>query len=153
LKSGPAPANFPVSTETKSILLVEDNEDDVFIMRRVMQKARINLPLHVAGHGAEALDYLTGKGKYANRTEYPLPSVIFLDLKMPYLDGFEVLKRMRGIPGVDQIPVIVLTSSPEQRDRETAELLGARGFRVKPPTGDMIGEVLQSVCGLSDFCA
>jgi CheY-like chemotaxis protein len=127
------------------ILLVEDDEDDAFFMRRALTKAQINLPLHIAVNGQEALDYLGGVGKFGDRSEYPLPAIVFLDLKLPYVHGFEVLKWIRSQPPLNDVPVIILTSSPEPRDREKALQLGAKAYLVKPPTRDMVLTVLEAM--------
>src|SRR5437773_12186746 len=108
------------------ILLIEDNEDDIFFMERALRKAKISLPIQVARDGQEAMNYLSGVGKFADRVAYPMPSVVFLDLKLPYLHGFELLSRMQEHAGLRDIRVIVLTSSPELRDRQKAKELGAK---------------------------
>jgi CheY-like chemotaxis protein len=123
-------------------LLVEDDPNDVFLMERAMSKAHLELPLHVAENGQEAIDYLAGDGKYADRGTYPLPSCIFLDLKLPFINGFEVLEWIRSRPAFSELTVFILTSSPEDRDRERARELGARSYLVKPPTAQVLLETL-----------
>jgi CheY-like chemotaxis protein len=130
---------------SRSILLVEDDEDDAFFMRRALTKAHIDLPLHIAVNGQEALDYLGGIGQFSDRTKHPLPAIVFLDLKLPYVHGFEVLKWIRSQPSLNDVPVIILTSSPEPRDREKALQLGAKAYLVKPPTRDMVLTVLEAM--------
>lgn len=125
-------------SESKTILLVEDNEDDVFLMRRALKKADINSPVQVVVDGQQALDYLAGNGQFSDRAEHPLPFVIFLDLKLPYLHGFEVLEWMRQQPTLKNLDVVILTSSPEERDREKAAELGVKAYLVKPPTREML---------------
>jgi CheY-like chemotaxis protein len=132
-------------TRKCSILLVEDDEDDVFLMERAMAKARIDLPMQVTVNGEQAIDYLAGNGKYADRTTYPLPSCVFLDLKLPFVNGFDVLEWIQGQPPLSALPVIILTSSPEERDRQKAGQLGAKGYLVKPPTPQMLLEILEGV--------
>lgn len=124
------------------ILLIEDNEDDVFLMRRALRDAKVEIPVQVAGDGQEALDYLQGVGKFGDRGAHPVPSLVFLDLKLPYVHGFEVLGWIRGESAMKNLPVVVLTSSSEERDRQRAEELGAKGYLVKPPTADMIREAM-----------
>ena len=82
-------------TSHQALLLVEDNEDDVFLMKRALKGARVVNPLHVVDDGQDALDYLAGTGKFADRANYPLPAVIFLDLKLPYISGHDVLAWIR----------------------------------------------------------
>ena len=120
------------------LLLVEDNEDDVFLMQRALKAARISLRMQVVTDGQEALDYLAGAGKYSNRAQYPIPSIVLLDLKLPYVHGFEVLNWLRKESALSQIGVVVLTSSPEERDQRKALELGAKAYLVKPPTGQML---------------
>jgi CheY-like chemotaxis protein len=131
----------------RAILLAEDDENDVFFMRRALQKAQIELPLHVVPNGQEALDYLSGTGKYGDRDHYPLPSLVLLDLKMPFLDGFDVLTWIQSQWPLKEIPVVVLTSSSEERDRKKAQDLGAKAYFVKPPTIEMIQEMMRFVDG------
>ena len=114
------------------ILLVEDRDDDVVLVRKAFERSHIGNPLHVVRDGEEAMMYLAGEGKYANRAEYPLPWLILLDLKMPRVDGFEVLKWIRQQAGFGSIIVVVLTSSDQIRDADKAYKLGANSFMVKP---------------------
>jgi CheY-like chemotaxis protein len=125
------------------ILLAEDDDNDVFFMRRALQKAQADFTLKVVTDGQLATDYLSGGGKYADREEFPIPSVILLDLKMPFLDGFEVLEWIRARSSFDGIPVAVLTSSAEERDRRRARELGACAYFVKPPKPETIQEIIQ----------
>ena len=118
---------------TDTILLVDDNEDDLFCLRRMLKKAGITNPQQVAMHGQQAMDYLAGRGEFADRAKYPLPFLMFLDLKMPYRDGFEVLTWMREQAALEGIAVVVLTGSDELKDHQAAYALGARSYLVKPP--------------------
>lgn len=114
------------------ILLAEDEEDHVLLIRRAFAQANIPNPLHVVWNGQEAIAYLKGEGKYANREEYPLPDLFLLDLKMPRVNGFEVLQWLRSQPGLAPLRVLVLTSSDAIRDVNEAYKLGANSFLVKP---------------------
>jgi len=114
------------------ILLAEDREDDILLIRRAFQKAYVNNPLHVVKDGEEAISYLSGEGKYSNRAEFPLPDLMLLDLKMPRVDGFEVLEWIRKQPGLASLRVVVLTASDHLRDVNRAYKLGANSFMVKP---------------------
>jgi CheY-like chemotaxis protein len=134
-----------MSDAPRTILLVEDNDDDVFVFERVLRKAAIENPLHIARHGQEAVDYLGGVGQYADRESFPLPFIIFLDLKLPYLSGFEVLRWIRSYSELAEIVVIVLTSSPEEKDHERAYGLGARSYLIKPPRPDMLLDLAKSL--------
>ena len=129
-----------------AILLVEDDENDVFFTCRAMAKASLRHPIHVAANGQDALDYLSGAGNYSDRAAYPVPQCLFLDLKLPFVHGFQVLEWMRGQSALKEIPVIVLTSSPEQRDQERAQQLGAAAYLVKPATAQMFSEAVAAFC-------
>jgi CheY-like chemotaxis protein len=126
------------------ILLVEDNEDDAFFMKAALRDAGIVNPLEVVEDGQQATDYLAGTGVYADRTRYPLPMVVFLDLKLPFISGLEVLEWMRSQPGLEKLIVIVLTSSNEPVDLERAYKLGANSFVVKPPTAAQLLQLAEA---------
>lgn len=118
---------------THPVLLVEDDENDVFFMQRAFREAAILNPLNVANDGREAIDYLTGKGKYGDRKQWPLPCLVLMDLKLPYVLGLDVLKWIRSEPAFKSIIVVVLTSSRQDADVEKAYSLGANSYLVKPP--------------------
>jgi CheY-like chemotaxis protein len=119
------------------ILLVEDDEDDVFFMRRAMKDAGLGNRLEVLRNGEEAIHYLSGENGFSDRTRYPLPQFIFLDLKMPLANGFDVLQWLKRQPALD-IPVAVLSSSPEDKDMKRSRELGAACYLIKPPTPQML---------------
>ena len=114
------------------ILLADDSEEDILLIRQAFQKANISNPLHVVHDGEEAISYLSGERKYSNRAEYPLPDLLLLDLKMPGTDGFQVLRWIRQHSGLEALRIIVLTSSDRIRDVNQAYRLGANSFMVKP---------------------
>jgi CheY-like chemotaxis protein len=116
----------------QTIVLVEDDEDDVTLLRRAFQRAAIANPLHVVGNGEAARHYLAGEGAYANRTQHPLPALMLLDLKLPRLSGFEVLAWLRTQPGLKRLVTVILTSSPQPADIARAYDLGANSYLVKP---------------------
>ena len=128
-----------------SILLVEDDPNDVFLMKRALKGAAITNPLRIAEDGQQAIDYLTGAGQFADRTAFPVPNLVFLDLKLPYKSGFEVLEWIRTQPSMDSILVVVLTSSSEEKDIKETHRLGAKSFLVKPPTPTMLSELMISL--------
>lgn len=115
-----------------SILLVEDCADDVILIRRALQKAGVTNPIWSVENGQDAVAYLEGDGLYADRVKYPLPFLVLLDLKMPGISGFDVLKWIRHHPDLNKLRVVVLTSSREIRDVNLAYQLGANSFMVKP---------------------
>jgi CheY-like chemotaxis protein len=127
------------------ILLVEDGEDDVLLIRQAFAKSNLSNPIQVVWDGEEAIAYLSGTGQYSNRTEYPLPDLVLLDLNMPAMDGFDVLKWIRGQPGLKALRVVVLTSSDQIRDVNQAYSLGANSFLVKPLDFDDFIQVSKSL--------
>lgn len=122
----------PAMTEDSAILLVEDNEDDVIFMKHALRTAGVTNPLMVVGDGAKAVDYLAGHGVYADRATYPLPAVVFLDLKLPFMMGHEVLAWIRQQSALEGLIVLVLTSSDEPSDVRRCYALGANSYLVKP---------------------
>ena len=112
----------------KYILLVEDNPDDQTLTVRALKKANILNEIVVANNGEEALDYLFGTGVYADRDLSIMPEVILLDLRMPKIDGLEVLKRVRANERTKFLPVVILTSSLEERDLVESYKLGANSY-------------------------
>jgi two-component system response regulator len=116
----------------KSILLVEDNRDDEELTVLALQENRLLNEIHVARDGAEALDFLLARGLYEYRDPRDLPQVVLLDLKLPKLSGLEVLQRMRSHPQLKLLPVIILTTSLEERDIMESYDLGANSYIRKP---------------------
>jgi two-component system response regulator len=116
----------------RTILLVEDNPDDEALTVRALKKQRIRNELIVARDGAEALDYLFGTGAYAGRDLTVMPAVILLDLKLPKLDGLEVLRTIRSDERTRLLPVVILTSSREEQDLIDGYSLGANSYVCKP---------------------
>ena len=114
------------------ILLVEDNPDDEALTLRALRKNNIGNDVMVARDGAEALDYLFGTGPYAGRDASDIPPVVLLDLKLPKVDGLEVLRRLRADARTKLLPVVILTSSNEEEDRLKSYDLGANSYVRKP---------------------
>ncbi len=127
------------------ILLAEDDENDVFLMRRALERAGIPNPLFVVRNGQEAIDFLGGTGPYAQRDKFPVPGLMLLDLKMPWMDGFDVLKWLRGQRQYDKFPVVVLTSSKLQADVDQSRELGVYDYRVKPQGFEDLVRLLDDV--------
>ena len=129
----------------KIILLVEDNPDDEALTLRALKKNNILNEVIVARDGAEALDYLFGTGKYAGRDLRNMPQVILLDLKLPKIDGMEVLRRIRADERTKLLPVVILTSSKEERDLINGYKLGANSYIRKPVDFDQFREAVKQL--------
>ena len=114
------------------ILLAEDDKNDIFLMRRAFDNAGFLNPLFVVHNGQQAIHYLEGTGDYAQRDKYPLPGLLLLDLKMPLMDGFDVLAWLRTQTQFDTLPVVVLSSSKLETDIDKSRELGVYDYRVKP---------------------
>lgn len=137
--------NKAMFDSSKNILLVEDDENDVFAFKRSLKKAGLEISIRLAADGQQAIDLLAALGKSAQPGELPVPSIIFLDLKLPYHNGFEVLKWLRGQSHLQNTEVIILTGSEEPSDRRLADALGASGYLVKPVSPAQILDVFKSL--------
>lgn len=127
------------------ILLVEDNPDDVLLIQRAFQHARIANPLQIVSDGEAAIAYLSGKTDLADRLRHPLPALILLDLKLPRVSGLEVLEWMRKREGLKRLPVVVLTSSNQISDVNRAYDLGANSYLVKPVAPEGLFSLMQTL--------
>ena len=127
------------------ILLVEDNPDDVKLTLRAFEKQLLGNKIIVANDGVEALDYMFGTGRFAGRDVSHRPAVVFLDLKLPKLDGLEVLRRLRADPRTSLQPVVILTSSNEEQDRIMGYKLGANSYVRKPVDFDQFMEAARQL--------
>lgn len=127
---------------SEHILLAKDNEDYAVLFRRALEAARINASLQIVRDGKEAVDYLTGAEPYNNRQKHPFPKLLLLDLKMPRMDGFEVLSAVRQRLGFTQLPVIVLTHSDNPADVKRAYELGATSYFRKPDSLEGLDEMI-----------
>jgi len=115
----------------KTVLLVEDSEDDIYVMKMACQRTGIPHQLQIVTNGAMAVDYLSGAGEYADRSTHPFPDIVFLDIKMPKLDGLEVLKWIRSQATLKNLPVVMLTASTETVDVDRAYDLGVTSYLKK----------------------
>lgn len=127
------------------ILLVEDNRLDVELTLDAFRDARLANVMHVATGGQQALDYLFRRGQFADKEKHKLPDIILLDLKMPGVDGFEVLRQVKTAPEVKRIPIIVLTSSKEEGDRALSYDCGANSYLVKPVSFEGFLDVVKQI--------
>lgn len=130
-------------TDSSTVLLVEDNPDDVLLTQLAFERGRLANPLQVVRDGEEALDYLSGNGKFADRHIYPLPILVLLDLQMPKVHGFEVLQWIRAHPEFNRLPVAVMTSSDHDPIVERAFKLGADSYLLKPPNAHTLLALVQ----------
>ncbi|HEX3720755.1 MAG TPA: response regulator [Verrucomicrobiae bacterium] len=120
--------------DRQTILLVDDSDNDLDLMRIAFGKAKFTNPLQAVHNGEEAIAYLKGEGVYSDRSQYPLPAVILLDLNMPRKSGFDVLNWVRTQPKLKRVCIIILTASLRMEDVERTHELGATAFLVKPTT-------------------
>ncbi|HEY6166824.1 MAG TPA: response regulator [Verrucomicrobiae bacterium] len=132
-------------TNIVEILLVEDSPMDLELTLRALEKAKVANHIQVARDGAEALEFIFCEGAHAGRRIEDAPKVILLDLKLPKVDGLEVLQRIKGDPRTKSIPVVVLTSSKEQRDIVESYKLGVNSYIVKPVNFERFAEAVQEL--------
>ena len=131
--------------ELVEILLVEDNPEDAEMTLRVMRKRNLANHLHWVKDGAEALDYLFCRGPYAGRDPARPPRLVLLDIKMPKVDGIEVLRQVKASPELKTVPVVVMTSSNEERDVVESYRLGVNSYIVKPVAFDAFIEMVAKI--------
>jgi CheY-like chemotaxis protein len=134
-----------MTAETPLILLVEDNATDVVLIRRAFEQAKMANPIHVVSDGDAAVEYLGGTGEYSDRSKYPLPILILLDLKLPRRSGLEVLAWLKEQEPLRRIPVVMLTSSEQPRDVDAAYDSGVNSYLVKPVEYDSLFKMLKAV--------
>jgi CheY-like chemotaxis protein len=129
----------------KTILLVEDNPSDVALTRRALERSHVTNEMVVAEDGQEALDYLFCTGAYASRDSSDLPAVVLLDLKLPKVDGFGVLRRLRSDERTRRLPVVVLTSSSQEQDVAASYDLGVNSYMRKPVDFSQFAEAVRQL--------
>ena len=127
------------------VLVAEDRDDDLFMLRRSFQQLGFETPVQYVRDGDETIAYLAGDGKFANRVEYPLPDLLLLDLKMPRKNGFDVLEWIQGQPELDALRVVVLTTSDDIFEVNRAYKLGASSFLTKPFNFTEFRDIVQAV--------
>ena len=132
-------------SQTIEILLVEDNPDDLELTQRALRKAKLTNTIHVARDGEEAIEFIFCEGPYASRKIENPPKVILLDLKLPKVDGLEVLQRVKSDPRTRSIPVVVLTSSKEQKDIVRSYNYGVNSYIVKPVNFESFAKAVQEL--------
>lgn len=130
---------------SSTLLVVEDEEHDVFFLERTIRKAGLTNPVQVVRNGQEAVEYLSGQGQYADRERHPLPCLVFLDLHLPGKSGLEVLTWIRKQSALETMIVVLLTGSKEETAIATAYEIGANSYLVKPPTTDSLTVLLKAL--------
>jgi len=128
-----------------SVLLVEDDSNDVLFIRRAFLQVNANIEIHIVKDGDAAVEYLQGTGEFSDRDRYPLPSLILLDLKLPRRSGIEVLHWIRQQNKIKRIPVVVLTSSRERLDVDLSYDLGVNSYLVKPVSFDDLSGMIEAL--------
>lgn len=128
----------------KTILQVEDDLNDVLFLRRALKRADVPNPIQIASDGQEAIAYLQGAGKFFDRSIFPFPCLVLLDLKLPYVMGLDVLKWIRNQPGT-VLPVVVLSASAQDADIAAAYRLGANAFLRKPPEARQLEAMVKTI--------
>jgi CheY-like chemotaxis protein len=134
-----------MNSDAVEILLVEDNPSDLEVALRALKEHNLCNKVQIARDGEEALDFIFCQGPYADRRLDELPRVILLDLKLPLIDGMEVLRQIRGDARTRNVPVVVLTSSTEERDVVESYALGVNSYIAKPVDFDQFREAMQTI--------
>ena len=127
------------------ILLVEDDSNDILFIQRAFRRSKLENSIQVVRDGDEAVAYLSGEGKYVDRNLYPLPGMILLDLKLPRRSGLEVLEWIRNQPVLKRIPVVILTSSKENADVNTAYDIGVNSYLLKPVNYNALNKMIDTL--------
>ena len=136
----PAKLSSPVS-----ILIADDDTQDAMLMRMAARRAGLALRLESVGDGEQAIDYLLGRHRYADRQSHPFPSMMLLDLKMPRLSGFDVLDFVRREPDLRRLPVVIFSSSDDPKDIQRAYDAGANSYLCKPHSNDDLSALLKAL--------
>ncbi len=135
-----------------TILIAEDNDDDVNLLKLALTRAGINDPVHVVPNGQEAIDYLCGNGRYDDRAQFPFPKIILTDLKMPRMGGFDVLEWLKSHPECGVIPVIILSASKQDSDIKKAYQMGANAYLCKPARIEDLQEMVKTAFQFWAWC-
>ena len=134
------------------IIVAEDNESDAKLLNRALREVGFNNPVHVSKNGQDVINYLKGEAPYQDRARYKFPRVLFIDLQMPVLDGFQLLEWLKNHDECNVIPRIVLSASRQQEHVQRAYRLGVNSYIFKPPTFDGLVERLQMVIDYWSMC-
>jgi two-component system response regulator len=137
-----------VQVDAITILLVEDDEEDILLTRRALKKANLWNTVQVARNGQEALDYLYHQDKFSSQNEYPAPGLILLDLSLPGIDGREVLEKISSDPERRQIPVVIVSTSDYEKDIDFGRAHGVKNYVIKPIRPD---NIIEAIGGMEQF--
>jgi CheY-like chemotaxis protein len=135
------------STNSVSILIADDDTQDTMLVRLAVKRVALGLRLDCVTDGAEAIDYLLGRSRYADRQAHPFPSLMLLDLKMPRLGGFDVLQYVRSQPDLRQLPIVIFSSSDDPKDIQRAYDEGANSYLCKPHSNEDLSALLRALEG------
>lgn len=135
-----------------TILIAEDDESDQLLIEKALRDAGVKGPIHIVGDGAEAISYMMGEGKYADRKQFAYPTFIMVDLKMPRVDGLGVLEFLKANPEWKIIPTVVLSGSADHDDIKKAYLLGASSYHIKPQSHEKLREQLATLHNYWSTC-
>lgn len=135
-----------------TILIIEDDPNDVLLLKKALSRAGIKDPIQVVTDGGQAIRYLQGDDEYGDRLQFPFPSVIFTDLKMPRMSGFDVLQWLRTHPECSVIPLIILTASRMDEDVRRAYQMGANAYLVKPSSIEELQEMVRTAYEFWSWC-
>lgn len=138
--------NADNENESFTILVVEDNPEEVFLLQKALKQTGMEIVTHFASDGEEAIDYLSGTDQFRDRFTYPEPDLLLMDLKMPRKGGFELLEWFRNLQEGALIPVVVLTSSTNEADVQRAYSLGANSYFLKPTSFNEFRETVKAIC-------
>jgi CheY-like chemotaxis protein len=134
------------------ILVVDDSDDDLFFTKRSLDRVGIGKTVNYVHNGLEAIEYLSGQGKFSDRQKYPFPTIILSDLKMPRMTGFELLRWVRDHPDCGVIPTILFSNSAIEADVKEAYRLGANAYMVKPSKPQEMDDLLRRLCEFWTQC-
>jgi CheY-like chemotaxis protein len=134
------------------ILIAEDDENDALILKRALGKAGFTNPVHISPDGAEVMQYLKGEDPFRDRVKYRFPRMVITDLKMPGVDGFQLLEWLQTHPECNVIPRLVLSASKHEQDIKRAYQLGVNSYLVKPSTFERLVEMLQLLFAYWQMC-
>ena len=133
------------ATNPVSILIADDDAQDTMLVKMAVKRASLGLRLETVGDGEEAIDYLMGRSRFADRQTHPFPNMLLLDLKMPRVNGFDVLDFVRKQPGLKQLPVVIFSSSDDPKDIRRAYDAGANSYLCKPHGNDDLSALLRAL--------